>query len=205
MTLRPTLADAPHHKDISERVERFRGSVVHVTTESFEHVGQQVARDVVRHPGAVGVIALRPGPSGLQVLLVRQYRHPVGRYLWEIPAGLLDVHGEDLSACARRELREEAGYEAGELSLLLSCLPSPGGSDEVITVFYAWDPTPLAQREVTGEAEEQDMSSAWFDLDDAVTAVMAGDLCNQTAQVAILAAALRAVRSPGQPRSSSTL
>src|SRR2546430_15954550 len=71
--------------------------------------GELAERDVVIHPGAVAVLAL---DDAQQVLLIRQYRHPVQRLLWEIPAGLRDVSGELPWATAQRELLEEAGYRA---------------------------------------------------------------------------------------------
>jgi len=168
----------------------YRGRVVQVTREAFTFAGQSVERDVVRHPGAVGVVALRQRHDGLEVLLVRQYRHPMGEYMWELPAGLRDVPGEDSAECARRELREEAGYEAGELMPLLDCATTPGGSDEVISLFLAWEPTPLPARLATAEAEEQDMVSQWFPLGSVVEAVSSGRLRNMAAQVGALAAAL---------------
>src|SRR5260221_9377979 len=74
--------------------------------------GEEVGREVVEHPGAVGILAM---DEAGQVLLIRQYRHPVGRELWEIPGGLRDVSGGPPLATAQRELLEEAGYPAADL------------------------------------------------------------------------------------------
>ena len=109
-------------------------------------------RDVILHPGAVAVIALDDHD---RVLLIRQYRHPVGRWLFEPPAGLLDEAGEPAWLTASRELAEEAGYEAARWDVLVDFYTSPGGSSEAIRVYLARELTPLpAGRPHTGEAEE---------------------------------------------------
>lgn len=147
-----------------------------------------VRREFVRHPGAVAVIALDDDD---RVLLLRQYRHPVRAALWEPPAGLLDVPGEDLRAAAARELAEEADLVAGSWWVLLDYLTSPGGSDEAIRVFLARDlhAVPEAERHVR-EGEESDMELRWVPLDDAVAAVRAGALRNPSTVNGVLAAAV---------------
>ena len=99
--------------------------------------GREAGREVVEHPGAVGVVAV--APDG-RVVLVRQWRHAVGRALWEVPAGTRDP-GEEPRATAERELREETGYGAGRWSALGSACVSPGYSDEVLHFFLAEDLT----------------------------------------------------------------
>ena len=96
--------------------------------------GDVVPRQVVQHPGAVAVVAL---DEVGQVLLIRQYRHPVGRLLWEVPAGLRDVAGEPLHETAARELLEETGYAAADWRVLTDYYSSPGISTERIRVFLA--------------------------------------------------------------------
>ena len=91
-------------------------------------------RTVVSHPGAVAVLAL---DEASRVLMIRQYRHPVGYQLWEIPAGLRDVDGEPLLATAQRELREETGYQAREWHVLLDTFTSPGFTTERVRLFLA--------------------------------------------------------------------
>lgn len=95
----------------------------------------QTRREIVVHPGAVAII---PVFSNGDVLLVRQYRHPVRSELWEIPAGKLEP-GEDALSCAQRELQEETGYAANRWTRLTSFLTSPGFSNERITLFHASD------------------------------------------------------------------
>lgn len=96
--------------------------------------------DVVRHPGAAAVVPLLDAPTAAdpRVLLIRQFRHAVGGWLWEIPAGRLDAGEKDHpELCARRELKEETGCAAESLRPLLSIVTTPGFSDEVIHLFLA--------------------------------------------------------------------
>ena len=95
--------------------------------------GLKTYRDIVRHPGAVAIVPFLPDG---RIVLVRQYRYAAGKPLLEIPAGTLE-EGEDPLECARRELIEETGYEASELTAILSCYMAPGYSDEVIHFFEA--------------------------------------------------------------------
>ena len=145
------------------------------------------ARDVVVHPGAVAVLAL-DGQD--RVLLVRQYRHPVGRLLWELPAGLRDVDGEPPLATAERELAEETGWRAESWKTLADCFTSPGMSSERIRIFLARGVSeiPPAERDFTRVHEEAGIEVAWVPLGDAARAVLGGDVHNQTAAVGILAA-----------------
>lgn len=151
-----------------------------------------VDREYVRHPGAVAIIALDEAD---RVLLVSQYRHAVRSELWEPPAGLLDVAGEDRVEAAKRELAEEADLLAGSWWRLADYYSTPGGNDEELTVFLARDltPVPLAERHAR-EAEERDLVVGWFDLDEAVSAVLAGRVRNPSAVVGLLAAAAERAR-----------
>jgi ADP-ribose pyrophosphatase len=145
--------------------------------------GGSSQRDVVVHPGAVGVVALR----GDEVLLVNQYRHPVARRLDELPAGLLDVPGEPGLVCAQRELKEEAGYAAATWHVLVDVLTSPGMTDESIRLFLARDLHEV-ERDVQ-EHEELEMTAHWVPLVEAVDAALAGELENAACVVGVLAAA----------------
>ena len=98
--------------------------------------GTAFDRDIVRHPGAVAVV---PVTDAGGVLLVRQYRPAVERWLYEIPAGTCDVDGEPPETTAHRELAEEIGRSAGTLTLLTRCLNTPGFCDEVTAVYLATD------------------------------------------------------------------
>jgi 8-oxo-dGDP phosphatase len=143
-------------------------------------------RTVVEHPGAVAILAL---DDANRVLMIRQYRHPVGRMLWEIPAGLRDVPGEDLLITARRELLEETGYRARDWRVLTDFFSSPGFSTERLRVFLARDleRVPAEERTIVLKDEEAALTLAWLPLPEAVAAVLAGDLHNGVAAIGILA------------------
>jgi len=100
--------------------------------------GNTSLREIVRHPGAAAVV---PVLDSGNVVMVRQYRYSIGQATLEIPAGKLD-EGEEILACARRELKEETGYDAAHMDKLLSFVSSPGFTDEVIHIYLARGLTP---------------------------------------------------------------
>jgi ADP-ribose pyrophosphatase len=162
------------------------GRVIDVRTDQVAMPGATIAtRDVVVHPGAVGIIAL---DIGGRVLLLQQYRHPVGRMLWEPPAGLLDEPGEDPLAAAKRELYEEAHLEAGRWDVLLDVFTSPGMTDEAVRIYLARDVTEATGPQFEGEHEEASMPTEWVPLDEAVRLAQAGELHNPLAVMGVLAA-----------------
>jgi 8-oxo-dGDP phosphatase len=192
------LTDEPAHWPVVSSAELARGRLVTLRTDKVRTPDDERAeRDVVIHPGAVAVLAL---DDDQQVLLIRQYRHPVRRLLWEIPAGLRDVAGEQPWATARRELLEEAGYRARDWRVLADYYTSPGFSTERLRVFLARDLefVPEAERDFVPEAEEAQLLPAWLPLDEAVRKVLAGELHNGVAALAILAG--YAARSEGYQR-----
>jgi ADP-ribose pyrophosphatase len=177
----------------------FTGKVVSVRSDRVAMPdGGTGQRDVVVHPGAVAVLALRGTPPYQEVLLVNQYRHPGGRRLDELPAGLLDVEHEPALAAAQRELAEEAGYRAATWNVLVDVLTSPGMTDEAIRVFLAQDLEPC-ERDVQ-EHEELEMTAAWVPLADALEAVLAGELENDICVTGVLAAAALAGTGAGRLR-----
>ena len=172
---------------VSHAVDQFRGRVIGVRSDTVDVDGQVVTRDVVVHPGAVAIVAV--DDQG-RVLLVRQYRHPVGHLLWEVPAGLLDRVAEDPADCARRELLEEGGVLAQQLSLIGSWFVTPGGSDEVIHVYLATDVSRAVDgRVLTGEAEEADMPQVWLPMAEALDLVARGEIHNAITIAALHVAA----------------
>jgi 8-oxo-dGDP phosphatase len=187
------IADEAFRHHVLKEQPQFSGAVWSVWSETVEIGDQVVVRDVLRHPGAVAVVAI--DEQG-RVLLIRQYRHPVGAYLWEIPAGLLDVAGEDPLDCAHRELLEEAGVRAERLEEILHLRLSPGGTSERIRIFQAQGLSiEPGGRPNTGEAEEADLPQAWLPLAQAVQLCLDGAITNATAVAAILAVAARSDRA----------
>jgi len=154
--------------------------------------GGTAVREIVEHPGAVAVVPLDEDD---RVVLIHQYRHPVGRRLWELPAGLLDVQGEDPLAAAQRELAEEVGLTATEWSVLVDVDTSPGFSDESIRVFLARGLSEVdpEQRMVAVGDEEADLVVRRVPLEDAVQWVLSGEVANASTAAGLLAA--HAVRS----------
>jgi ADP-ribose pyrophosphatase len=127
---------------INRHEEIYQGRVFTMVRENVTlDNGVTVDIDTLRHPGASAIVPLTPAGS---VILIRQYRHSVGGYIWEIPAGTLNPH-EDPEGCAARELIEETGYAAGSWRKLGEIIPVPGYSDERIHLFLATDLTPAAQ------------------------------------------------------------
>jgi 8-oxo-dGTP pyrophosphatase MutT (NUDIX family) len=145
-----------------------------------------VERDIVEHPGSVGVIGL---DERERVLLIRQYRHPVAHRLWEPPAGLRDVDGEPTWRTAARELAEEAGYRAREWHTLVDVFTSPGMTDERVRIFLARGLTEIPAEESDFERihEEAGMPVVWVPLHEAVDAVTRGRIHNPLAVMGILA------------------
>ena len=175
----------PHEDDVESTETVFSGRVISLRKDVVSMPGGTSSqRDVVVHPGAVGVVAL---DDRGRVLLVEQYRHPVVRRLLELPAGLLDKHDEPGSAAAARELGEEAGMGAETWHVLVDALTSPGMTDESIRLYLARDVHEV-ERDVQ-EHEELEMTSTWLPLPEAVDRVLSGEIENAMACIGVLAAA----------------
>lgn len=156
--------------------------------------GAPSQRDVVELPGAVGIVAIDDRD---RVLLVRQYRHPVQRRLWEIPAGLLDSPRESAAQAAERELLEEGRVRAGQWFTLVDTLTSPGLSDEAVRIFLARGLVEVAASERhVGVDEEAEMEREWVPLGSAVERCLSGDLENGITVAGLLAAQLALARAP---------
>lgn len=166
----------------------FKGRVWDVRTDVVD-LGDagEVTRDFIQHTGAVAVLAVRGADGAEQVAMIQQYRHPVGTYCWEIPAGLLDKAGEDPRDAAARELREEVDLDAGRWDVLIDLFTSPGAMSENIRVFFARDVFAAVEDGFDREGEEAGMSLTWVDLDDAVAAVLGGRMHNGPGAAAVLA------------------
>jgi 8-oxo-dGTP pyrophosphatase MutT (NUDIX family) len=182
-----TLADEPDDRRVLVSEELHHGLVWDLRRDTVElGDGQTVVREYVAHPGAVAVLAIDEVD---RVLLLRQYRHPVGMSLWEPVAGLLDVADESPWAGAARELVEEAGLVADRWDVLVDAELSPGGTSETIRVYLARALAPAPGGRPPGHGEERDLPIAWVPLADAVAGVLAGRLTSPSAVIGVLAAA----------------
>lgn len=194
----------PH--TVTESTTAWSGRIVDMVEDHVVVVeGQEpVVRQYTRHPGAVAVVAMRGEEGAEEILLLRQYRHPVNASLWEIPAGLLDIPGEDSRVAAERELAEEADLKAARWDVLVDFFTSPGGSTEPLRVFLARD---LETTETSFEREDEEatMEYAWVSLSDALDWVFAGRLHNPSTVIGILSAhaargrGWEGLREPGAP------
>lgn len=154
--------------------------------------GGEHPRSVVQPRGAIGVVAVDDSD---RILLVEQYRHPVGRRLLEIPAGTLDVAGESSRDAAARELAEEADLRAGEWESILHLLATPGYSTERWEIFVATGLSPVPEGERTvREAEEAEMVQWWLPFDQAVDAILTGRIADSMTVASILAVQARRSR-----------
>jgi len=167
--------------------------------------GNVAKREVIEHYGAVAVLAMDDDNN---IVMVYQYRHPVGRRLWELPAGLLDLGGEPPHISAARELKEEAGLEATEWRVLVDLVTAPGFSDESVRVYLATGITDVGRPEA--HDEEADLEVKWVSLEDARRMVLDGEIVNSIAIAGILAAhdvedpaALRPADAPWIDRSKA--
>ena len=181
------ITDQPEHWPVVSSAELLRSRLVTVRSDKVLTPDNDLAeRDVVLHPGAVAVLALDDAD---RILMIRQYRHPVGRLLWEIPAGLRDVAGEETWVTAPRELMEETGYRAQDWRVLADYYSSPGYSTERLRIFLArgLEPIPAAELRFVPRDEEAHLLLGWLPLDEAVRKVFAGELHNGPAVLAIMA------------------
>jgi len=181
---------------VRARHEQFRGPVFTVYTDEVLMPGGRYAnRDYMAHIGAVGAVALDDDD---RVVLVQQYRHPIGARLWELPAGLIDVAGENLVDAAARELAEEADLVAERWQLLVDVHPTPGSSNEVIRLFLARGLSPVPEGERHERVgEEAELVTVRVDLDEAVAMALRGEITNAACMVGLLATAR--LRDQGWP------
>ena len=170
----------PERVVASRRV--FSGRLISVRVDDVVLLdGTTTTREIVSHPGAVAVVPLL---ANGRVVLIRQYRHAAEKTLWEIPAGTLRG-GESPEECARRELIEETGYEAGQLAPLFSLHLSPGYTTELIHLFLACD---LRQGRQQADSDER-IDVVVLTMEEALAMVESGEVQNAAAVCGLLAAA----------------
>lgn len=181
------LADDPVEAEVVASELGYAGRVWDVRSDTVRYGDGEIVRQYVVHPGAAAVVAI---DDAEQVLLIQQYRHPIRRRDWEIPAGLLDVDGEPPAQTARRELAEEVDLAAASLEPLLSVYTSPGGNNEIVHIFLARGLS-AAPASFAREEEEADIRIEWVPLGEVVDAVLAGRMRNGILVAGVLAAAER--------------
>lgn len=188
-----SLQDVPESWPVEKTTQHHTSWLLSVRTDQVRFPDNHSAeRIVATHPGAVAVVALDEAD---RVRMIRQYRHPVGRLLWEIPAGLRDVDGEPLLENAKRELAEETGYAAREWHVLTDFYTSPGITSERIRVYLARGLHEAPDNGFVREGEEKFLEYDWVSLDEALGLVQTGKLHNSATVIGILAA--HAARADG--------
>ena len=188
-----TIKDSPEEWEVRATGTPFVGNKTSVRTDDVVMPdGTVVHRDYQVHPGSVAVLALDDAD---RVVVLRQYRHPVRHKLWEIPAGLLDVPGENPLHAAQRELYEEAHVKAEDWRVLTDVYTSPGGCDEAIRIFLARGLSEAEEERFAVEDEEIDLEYARVPVSELVRGVLAGELHNNCLVVGVLS--LVAARASG--------
>jgi 8-oxo-dGDP phosphatase len=171
--------------DVVASHPKYDGKIISLRVDDIRMSdGSVAAREIIAHPGAVGIVALDDDGN---ILLVNHYRPAVRARLDELPAGLLDVAGEPALDAAKRELAEETGLEADEWHVLLDLHPSPGMSDEAIRLYLARGLRPAAN-DFTAEHEELTLTTTHEPLSEATRRALAGGITNAAAVAGILAA-----------------
>jgi 8-oxo-dGDP phosphatase len=179
------FADEPADRPVLASRTIFSGRVWDIRSDDVDlGAAGVVTREYIAHPGAVAIAAV---DSQERVLLVRQYRHPARQMMWELPAGLRDVHGEAPELTAARELWEETHHRAGHYELLLDTFTSPGSSSERLLIYLARDITVAQGDRHPGEGEEAEMVTAWVPLDELLEGVLARRFRNPSLTLGTLA------------------
>ena len=186
---------ASHDYEVVASEEVYTGRVISLRKDTVAMPGGGTSvREVVHHPGAVGIVAIDDQD---RVVMVRQYRHAIGTHLWELPAGLRDVDGEPPVDTARRELAEETQLSAERWSLLVTQHPSPGFCDELVLLYLAEGLSDAPRPDgFVVEHEELDMTVERVPLAQAVQWVFDGTVRNSLAVIGLLAATQVRATSP---------
>lgn len=186
------LKDSPKNVEVISREVKYRGKIWDIVRDVIALPDSVVTRDFLRHLGAVAVVAMN---AEQQVLVIKQYRHPVASEMVELPAGLLDIAGEEPAVAAARELLEETGYTAKQWNVLVDVCTTPGSSTETLRIFLATDVEQQVWDQASLSAEEREIERHWVDLDGAVASILAGEWSNPTAVAGVLAAKLSTPQS----------
>ena len=179
--------DQPVEISASSSQVIYEGKIWNVVSEVFPFNGETLTREFVQHTGAVAILTVDENEN---VLFIKQYRRPVRSFLWEIPAGLLDVPGESKLDAAKRELAEEAGLAAESWEELITFHTTPGGSSETIDIFVA-KKLSKSKIEFVTSGEEKDMEQIWVPLPEALNMVLASEIKSPTAVVGVMSYAFK--------------
>jgi 8-oxo-dGTP pyrophosphatase MutT (NUDIX family) len=178
------VSESPPFRHLGDRLVH-QGYIWHVAVATFEDPdGELFERDVIRSPGAVGVVPLLDDGGVPTVVMVRQYRGPLDRYVLEVPAGMRDIPDEEPDVTAQRELIEEAGFSAGRLEYLTHFYSSAGMTDSVLHVYLATELTPV-ERDLHGP-EEAHMEVLRVPLVEAVDMVVRGEIHDAKTVIGLL-------------------
>ena len=198
----PELVGKPDAWPVAESTSRYDGGwVMRLREDQVQRPGhpdeEPFSRLVLEHPGASVILAV---DDQERALCLWQYRHPVGRSLLQLPAGLIDVEGEAPLAVARRELVEEGGFEAAEWTHLSSAYSSPGISQELGHYFLARGLSEVGRGDFELEHEEAEMQVRWVPVQELADAVLAGDPVDGHLATAVLLATARGLAGSARPR-----
>ena len=179
------LRDEPFEVEVTRSETVYNGYVWDVREDTFRYGNASLVRHYLDHTGAVAVVALDEQD---RVLLIQQYRHPIRMRDWEIPAGLLDIEGEDPRDAAARELAEEADLQAEHWEDLGNFAVSPGGSEEFVRIFLATGVSSTGET-FDRDGEEADIRKAWVPFSEVLDGIAAGRLHNGIMTIGVLMAA----------------
>lgn len=158
---------------VAERREAYRGRIFRVEVDRVTlPTGHTLDMEIVRHPGSV---VLLPVPAVGRIVLIRQYRYALGRYIWELPAGSLKP-GEDPDAAAARECEEEIGLRPRSIERLQGFYPTPGFCDEVMIYYRCTDLVPPDADSTARKDDDEDIEPRTFTVDEARAMVAGGEI-----------------------------
>ena len=178
------LQDTPREGiEVHDSVEVYRGAVWGVIREEFSFAGEELVRDYMQHMGAVAVVAVNEKD---EILTITQYRHPASLDMVEIPAGLIDSLDEDPLEAAKRELKEETGYEATDWSVLVDVYNSPGSSTETLRIYLARNLTASDWTPAELHGEEREIRRNFVPINVALKSVMQGEWQSPSAVLGVL-------------------
>lgn len=166
-----------NEKTISSEI-KYKGKILNLRIDTVESVNGESTREIVEHSGGAVVLPLLPNKN---VVMIRQFRKPLERDVLEIPAGKIE-QGESPEETAFRELQEETGYKANNMTLLTKMYPSVGYSEELLYIYLATDLEPGE----TDFDENEDIDTYSYHIDDLYEMVMEGKIQDAKTQVAIL-------------------